>query len=852
MGRRGTFGRSPRSAPNLTNTLIAIAREMQSQRDQNIMNAWKSGGQFEGGPVTDEDVLAHWKRRLVGLSKDDPMYDTYQNAYTQYQYAIEESKASTAYAQGRLSDTGMAQFYLRWAKRPGIPKNSEFYRVLQRDGAQFMRAAGAKNKAEAARRKEQAYQDDLSGLHKKNEAGGEFITEVLTTMAQVGNADAGLVGLIGQPGSNSDLTQFDSTDPEQMLRMLQLITPFERGGGPDEPAPTASSGYRPSDAVLYHDPITGKPVTGADVVRRLARLDPSFKGGHLDLTTVKASIKSQLDGIQRRIDLANSTGHISDANSFRKQQEYVATLGRQVNAWPVEQDYMHLRTAYQAVINDSSALPKAKVDAWAAYQTGLMNLSEDPRIAADDRFRSALVGEATGNAGTVTMAESFGQMLNSEPREDGDVAQNQLHIEALQADIDLLESDPLNYAYTTGQYAPDGTFVARVGGPSLGIAPTDAIAAFGGQPQHIFVPTANGAPTPVIVVDLPVNATARNADGSPVKLDNTNAVAGVYQVTIGGQVLKVYGFDTTDSQGVTTRMYSSEPPWDESRVRATPSKGGGITLDLTGVISPGAPGFAIKGEVQADKGTKGKAGQLYMDPKTAALQSDSSRVNAGGGAGYDPFTDYYSPTLAALMSTPEGHRTLSQLQKDPMFMEQMGYEAYTAAGGRLPSTDAAWKTGLGADPLKFGTYKNQNVLAGRVSQEGVQNWFSSLWQANDKTGTAAPAQPFAGGGWSDQKSRGVLPMDQLQDTPYAALGTGTQPGNNQLWKGQAGSDQVHIQLQGNLKLPSYTPPALQPAPSPAPSPTPGASITPFKAPQAPAPAAPPASASQPWLYTRHL
>ena len=72
MARGGNFGRVPRAAPSLTNLLVSIAREMQSARDKNIMDAWKGGGLFEGKEVTDEMVLDHWKKRMDGVSPDDP------------------------------------------------------------------------------------------------------------------------------------------------------------------------------------------------------------------------------------------------------------------------------------------------------------------------------------------------------------------------------------------------------------------------------------------------------------------------------------------------------------------------------------------------------------------------------------------------------------------------------------------------------------------------------------------------------------------------------------------------------------------------------------------------------------
>src|SRR5882672_10083678 len=152
MSRTGNFGRAPRTATSLTNTIIAIAREYQQQRDTNIMNAWEKGGTFEGKKVTDKLVLAHWKERMNGVSPDDPLHDTYKNAVEQLDYTIAESKMTAAYALKKKSDGQMVSFYLGWAKK--VPKDSEFYRVLQRDAGQYMRTAKQSNQAEIARLKE--------------------------------------------------------------------------------------------------------------------------------------------------------------------------------------------------------------------------------------------------------------------------------------------------------------------------------------------------------------------------------------------------------------------------------------------------------------------------------------------------------------------------------------------------------------------------------------------------------------------------------------------------------------------------------------------------------------------------
>src|SRR6185369_1246495 len=103
------------------------------------MDAWQNGGTFEGQPVTDEMVLAHWQDRLKGVAANDPLHDKYANLVQHFQYQIEESKQSLLYAQGKIDNNAMAQFYLDWSAK--VPVDSEFYRVLQRDAAQFLKAA---------------------------------------------------------------------------------------------------------------------------------------------------------------------------------------------------------------------------------------------------------------------------------------------------------------------------------------------------------------------------------------------------------------------------------------------------------------------------------------------------------------------------------------------------------------------------------------------------------------------------------------------------------------------------------------------------------------------------------------
>jgi hypothetical protein len=141
MARTGRFGRLPRAAPNLSSTIVSLAREMAALEDSNILNAWEEGGLYKGKKVTDSMLLDHFRKRRDGLSKTDPLWDKWDQALTNYTFSIEESKMSLKYAQHKVGEGQMAAFYTSWAKK--LPTDSEAYRELMRSAAQFADAASS-------------------------------------------------------------------------------------------------------------------------------------------------------------------------------------------------------------------------------------------------------------------------------------------------------------------------------------------------------------------------------------------------------------------------------------------------------------------------------------------------------------------------------------------------------------------------------------------------------------------------------------------------------------------------------------------------------------------------------------
>lgn len=148
MARSGNFGRLPRSAPDLTGTIVQLMREYNAMVDSNYVDAWQNGGKVDGKAVTDSRLLQHFRARRDALGRRDPLWTQWNNRITQYNFAIEDSKMQVKYDNGRASDMEMSRFYQRWADK--TPNNTEFDRTLLSAVGKFRAAAAAKGRAAAA------------------------------------------------------------------------------------------------------------------------------------------------------------------------------------------------------------------------------------------------------------------------------------------------------------------------------------------------------------------------------------------------------------------------------------------------------------------------------------------------------------------------------------------------------------------------------------------------------------------------------------------------------------------------------------------------------------------------------
>lgn len=828
MARTGRFGRQPRSAPNLTNTLIAIAREAERQRDQNIMDAWMEGGKFEGKKVTDELVLAHWKARMEGVDKDDPLWDTYKNAHDQLDYQIHESKMTAAYATGKKTDAQMVAFYLGWAKK--VPRNSEFWRVLQRDAGQYMRANKASNEAARRAAAEKRYQDAQTDTYNRRERAAEYMVDVFRRMAQSGNADAGMGPVIAGVGSGSDLTNFDPSDPEAMLRLIELITPTRETvidvGGPGGPRKPGSEPV--AGGVLYHDD-NGNPVTGQTILDTLSKYDPQFAtaGGRIDLDYVRGLMDTQIKGIDERIARAEKTGHMTDAENLRKQKSYFAMIGRQVDAWPIQQSYNIARAEYDKVVSDKTSSPMAVIKAWEAYKSTLFSLADDPRIAADDATRSRLIAEANGDAGAPTLAESFTGL--SDPAFAGqatDSAENAAAIEFMQAQIDAVKTGGM--VWTMGDLNDDGTFTPRAGGASIGAADPQPLVTNTAQTRVVYIPDARGEGSiPVYMQGIPITAKAQDANGLALKATSANPLGYAYDIVVGGVTTTVYGFDIQNPDGTTKTVFSTDPPWNEGAGVTNSAAGGNhIEVSLTRFapqLTPeqlqkngpvaGADGWYVQGATYNRTTGKWSGGELNFDPLAATFATDERNM-LGTGA-IDPNTDFFSPTLAGLMATDEGRAVLRTLDNNPVWKAQLEADAARYAGYTPdPANPGAW---LPKDQASIDRFNEAMGQANRAQDAdklyaGFKNFLTEGLGAWQRITTGSPFKGGIANGQTEFDGQ-KLATDLVEGTPFEVLGRFFQQGTN-LLKPPANSsgspdDRMQINVQGPIKVPAvpdYIPP----------------------------------------------
>lgn len=222
MARRGRFGRRRRGGGNLTALIASLLREQRAARDRAIFDAYNNGGQFEGKPVTDKRILDYITERRNGFSKDDPLWDEWNNRLIQSKFSIGESKIQLRFQQGKVGAGAVAAFYRREMAR--LPQDSAFYREVAGRAAQWAKAAGAAARGRARGTARAALNKALAPTE-LFKAQYEFITTVLENEAK-------RRGLIE---GNDKLHDADASDLTDMMNSISAIPMIVNGKPVDVP-----------------------------------------------------------------------------------------------------------------------------------------------------------------------------------------------------------------------------------------------------------------------------------------------------------------------------------------------------------------------------------------------------------------------------------------------------------------------------------------------------------------------------------------------------------------------------------------------------------------------------------------
>lgn len=371
--RTGRFGRLPKSSPDLTASIVQMLREYAAMVDQNMVDAWKNGGKVDGKTVSDERLLAHFRKRRDALAKDDPLYTQWDERITQYSFAIDESKMRVKWDNKTISEAGMAAFYQGWLKK--TPKGSEFYRTLQSSYGQWHNAAISRGGGGAAA-KAKAHDAWALKLYNDKVRPASTFTSWLTTIAKAFNI------IPNTPNSTLASGELSSGQTQQLLDLVstgRALTPEQQS---------------------LVDAVTAG----------MKKIDPNFKW---DAGYIARMYDTANDGTNLLIRRARTK---TEANGWAGAQHANTIASNRLQDLPLIHDYKAARDLYETEMAASAGDPAAQQRATAKYAASLNLIYGKATRGVKkggevDTFASGLAGEIT----TLTTALKGGKVTDTPP-----------------------------------------------------------------------------------------------------------------------------------------------------------------------------------------------------------------------------------------------------------------------------------------------------------------------------------------------------------------------------------------------------------------------------------------------------
>jgi hypothetical protein len=355
-----------------------MMREYWNMQENLMVSAWRDGGEVDGKAVTDERLLKFWLERRDSVSKDDPLWDYYDQQHSQYKFSIEESKVGLAYAQHKMSAREVARWYKDQSN--GYPQHSEMYRTIMGQAARFLDAARAQARASNAQARAKAY------VRVRDEAYKEFLWPSMIV-------SDGLTNIFRQYGILSGST--NSTTPavdEDLLAQLgpgAELTSLQVGNGQTSWWPVII------DAINTPGTPEHEYFYGANGVITTARRDGLDISGPFDQSDLEALFGRQMEGLDKLITVDKRFKDVApDGNieKYRQQQQQTMDFAQFLYTLDEAQIYSQRRQVLETVRNDPGADPFERMQAFADYYRGLGSLQQ----AVGDQnpvFSGALMAE---------------------------------------------------------------------------------------------------------------------------------------------------------------------------------------------------------------------------------------------------------------------------------------------------------------------------------------------------------------------------------------------------------------------------------------------------------------------------
>ena len=629
MARRAQFGRRPRVQQSITGTLVSIAREMQAREDQNIMDAWRNGGEVHGRKVTDDMVLNYWTRRRKTLDKADPSYDQIDNQISQLEYAVAQSKADLAHVQGKMSDTQFAQFYLKWSKK--VPKNSEFWRVLQKDAAALMAQAKAKratgnSAAEAQRIKTENYNKYVDGVSKRDIAFANALRDAVHKMSD-----------------QTGLTIDGNGD-----KLLQLVTEDIK--------------LHPKEYGTLLDAAKARPNWDGNISRNLYS-DEMERAQH---GATQIAARSKKDGF------------VSNWQSNNKAAEVYADEGQNVAGWSVGKSYSIREQAFIKAVQSGDIVTQNK----AAQEFGawIKQQSENPKL--DEATRQLLGVDAARLLGETDGVDIAAPGYGGGVLKHGDTINQIAPMVAKNLEL-VTQKDANPGMFVFAHIDPKtGAYDATGEGP-IGIVARTTV-----PPDAVYLPQASSSGAPLTVASSPQTVYAKdpnNPTAPPV------AVGVVVTQKMGDQVIEHYRIRAEDGS---YRWMSRDSATAAGVTESKDSDGNRYWTPPPRVLTPEQvlAGAAAVDKSSGNKTTLAALVKKQLDAGVAPNQIDLSQEVPREGGGNDTYKVSGGSVTGTYTINPEDPNAVKTVTNftvlnDPT--DKSGFDPFGVIDASFRKADAA-------------------------------------------------------------------------------------------------------------------------------------------------------------------